>query len=366
MKRLQTLLIGAAIAAAPAVFADGHDIAAKGAGMAGAPVTLPQQTIGILQLNAQAEVAFRIAEGARIPAEQLGWKVIVCDSLGDPARMASCAESLLNQGVDAILTVAIEPAPVTAQLRRAKEDGVPWITLGGGTTPSDLITAQYAPLETEMSDLLHVYLIEQLKQRPGDDHTMAISTFSQVWAGKARSDDLYTDLEGTNISVVDEHVSDLANQIADARQLVTSQLTAFPNVDALLGTANYTVPVMGQLVAQRFPGKDFPDRPLVIGYLDDLINLDAIRKGQVDAIATMRLDAASYVAIDQLAQLFARGTPLNTDAYLNGQDVYGLDLREATLVTAENLPPEGAYIEPSADFIAFFDAKWAAEFNVGG
>lgn len=365
MKFLQYAAVGAVLASGQIASAQDSDMEAAGAALAGPSAVLPGQTIGILQLNAQAEVAFRIAEGARIPAERLGWDVIVCDSLGDPARMASCSESLLNQGVDAILTVAIEPAPVMAQLRRAEEEGVLWLTLGGGTTPSDLITAQYAPLETEMSDLLHEYLIEQLAQRPGDEHTMAISTFSQVWAGKARSDDLYADLEGTNISVVDEHVSDLANQIADARQSVTSQLTAFPNVDALYGTANYTVPVMGQLVAQRFPGQDFPDRPLVLGYLDDLVNLDAVRQGQADAIATMRLDAASYVAIDQLAQHFARGRDLDPNAYLGSEDVYGIDLREATLVTAENLPPEGEYVEPAANFIAFFNAKWKAEFGAG-
>lgn len=366
MKILNLAMVGALVASTQAATAQETDIEAAGAALAGPPVELPAQTIGILQLNAQAEVAFRIAEGARIPAERLGWDVVVCDSLGDPARMASCSESLLNQGVDAILTVAIEPAPVMAQLRRAEEESVLWLTLGGGTTPSELISAQYAPLETEMSDLLHTYLIEQMAQRPGDEHTMAISTFSQVWAGKARSDDLYADLEGTNIKVVDEHVSDLANQIADARQSVTSQLTAFPNVAAIYGTANYTVPVMGQLVAQRFPGAVFPDRPLVLGYLDDLVNLDAVRRGQVDAIATMRLDAASYVAIDQLAQHFARGTDLDPDAYLGSEEVYGIDLREATLVTAENLPPEGEYVEPVADFISFFNAKWEAEFGIGG
>lgn len=321
--------------------------------------------LGILQLNAQAEVAFRIAEGARIPAERLGWEVIVCDSLGDPARMASCSESLLQQGVDAIVTVAIESAPVMAQLRKAKEMGVPWLTLGGVANPNELFTGQYVPLETEMSDLLHAYVIEQLKQRPGEEKTMAISTFSSVLAGKIRSDDLYVDLEGTNIKVIDEHVSDLANPIVDARQSLTSQLTAFPDVDALLGTANYTVPIMGQMVAARYPGASFPDRPLVVGYLDDRINLDAISKGQVDAIATMRLDAASYTAIDQLAAFFSRGTPLDLNAYLNSVDVYGMDLREATLVTKDNLPPEGQYVENTTDFIAFFNEKWKIEYGVG-
>lgn len=217
-----------------------------------------------------------------------------------------------------------------------------------------------------MSVLLHAYLIDRLKERRGNSKQIAISTFSQVWAGKQRSDALYADLNGTNIKVVDEHVSDLANQIADARRSVTNQLTAFPNVDALLGTANYTVPVMGQIVAQRFPGKQFPDRPLVVGYLDDLVNLDSIRQGHTDAIATMRLDAASWVGIDQLAQYFARGQMPNPDAYLKSREVYGLNLREATLVTRKNLPPEKHYVQPADNFETFFKAKWRREFGIGG
>lgn len=333
---------------------------------AGPTATLPKIKLGILQLNAQAEVAFRIAEGARISAEALGWEVIVCDSLGDPARMASCASSLISQNVDAIMTVAIEPAPVMAQLREAQKRNIPWITLGGGATPNELVTAQYAPLETEMSSLLHAYLIKRLPERGPGEKTIAISTFSQVWAGKQRSDALYADLKGTGISVVDEHVSDLANQIADARQSVTHQLTAFPNVDALLGTADYTLPVMGQLVAQRFPGKSFPDRPLVVGYLDDLVNLDAIRKSQADALATMRLDACGWVAVDQLAAHLSRGTALNKEAYQQSTTAYGMNLTEATLITAENLPPEGKYVDPTGDFESFFRAKWRLEYGIGG
>jgi ribose transport system substrate-binding protein len=364
---MRTNTMAAAIAAlslsGATAWAQDQSASALGKAAAGAPVALEKRTIGILQLNAQAEVAFRIAEGARIGAEILGWDTIICDSQGDPRKMATCADSFLAQDVDAIVTVAIESGPVMAQLTRAKAADIPWITMGGGTTPNDLISAQYAPLETEMSDLLYAYLIKRMPERGEGPYTMAISTFSQVWAGKARSDDLYRDLEGTNISVVDEHVSDLANQIADARQSVSSQLTAFPDVDALLGTANYTVPVMGQLVAQRFPGAQFPDRPLVVGYLDDLVNLDSIRKGETDAIATMRLDAASMVAIDQLAQHWARGTDLVQDAYLNSANVYGMDMTEAVLITAENLPPEGEYAALKNDFEAFFRAKWAAEFG---
>ena len=343
------------------------DIAIEvGRAAAGPEVELPQITVGILQINAQSEIAARIADGVRVPAEHLGWEVIECDAIGDPTRMANCGSSLLNQGADAIFSIAIEAGPIMAQLRDAQQRGIIWITVGGGATSTDMMVAQYAPVETEMSDLLHAYLFEMLEQRPDEEKTIAISTFSQVWAGRQRSEDLYRDIEGTNVTVVHEHVSNLADQIADARQSVTYQLTAYPDVDALLGGADYTLPVMGQIVTQRFPGVEFPDRPLVVGYLDGMVNLNAIRHGGADALATMRLDACGWVGIDQVAQYFARGSEIDPDAYLDSEEVYGFDIREAALITRDNLPPEGEFWEPSYDFQSFFRAKWAAEFGIEG
>lgn len=367
LQRSATIALVVTLAFAPAAHSDDRAsrAAADGVEAAGAPVTLEPRTVGILQINAQSEIAARIAEGVRTPAELLGWTVLECDALGDPVKMANCGNSLLAQGADAIFSIAIEAGPITAQLREARDRGVPWITVGGGVTENDLMTAQYAPLETEMSDLLHAYLFERLEERPGEDKTLAISTFSQVWAGKQRSDDLYADIEDTNVTVVHEHVSNLADQIADARQSVTYQLTAYPDVDALLGGADYTLPVMAQVVAQRFPGKEFPERPLVLGYLDGMVNLNAIRSGGADALAAMRLDACGWVGIDQVAQWFARGTDIDPDAYLKSKEVYGFDIREAALITPENAPPEGEVWEPGYDFQTFFKEKWSAEFAVG-
>ena len=360
------LTISASVAMAPAALAFDMALVEKGIEMAGTPVVLGPKTIGILQQDAQAEGAFRIAEGARVPAEHLGWNVIICDGAGDPDRMASCSDSLLTQGADAILSVAIEPVLVLAQLHRAHAAGVPWITLGSATAPSELITAQYAPLETEMSDALHAYVITQLDQRPGSQHTIGIATSHRVRAAKIRSDALYEDLKTTDITVVAEHVSTHRAQFSGPQPPFDRQVTAFPDVDALLATTRYAVPSMGQLASLSFQGKAFPERPLIVGYFDDVPNVEAVRAGGVDALVTMRLDASGYVAIDQLAQLWARGRPINTAAYINSIETYGIDLREVSIVTEANLPAPGTYLDPATDYETFFASKWASEFNAGG
>jgi ABC-type sugar transport system substrate-binding protein len=326
----------------------------------GGPLGLEAKTIGFLQLNAQAEVAARIETGAKDAVEAIGWKFVSCDSEGNPAKMASCGSSLLNQGVDAILSVAIEPAAINAQLEEAADKGVPWITVGGGVTPTPLFAAQLAPHETEMATLIDAYLIEQLGDGP---KTLAASTFSAVLAGKARSDQLIEDLKGTEIELVDLHESDLANQVDDARRWATTILTAYPDVDAMLGTADYSLWITGDVIAAKFPGAAYPERPLNVGYLDDLVNLKAIRDGKADALATMRLDATSWIAVDQLAEYFARGTAVDDNAYFESATVYGLEFNDAVLITSENLPPEGEYVTPKEDFETFFALKWGQEFG---
>lgn len=332
----------------------------------GGSVELPHQKVGFLQLNAQAEVAARIEEGAKDAAAAIGWDFVSCDSQGNPAKMASCGSSLLNRGSTVILSVGIEPAAVTAQMKQARARKVPWIGVGGGATPNPLFTAQYAPRETEMATLINQYMFTQLPKRSKKNTQVAMSTFSSVRAGKARSDALIADLKKhPTVKLVDIHEDDLANQIEDSRSWATSMLTEHPDVDAILGTADYSLPVVGRVVAAKFPGKKFPDRPLVVGYLDDLVNLDAIRRGQADALATMRLDTESWIAIDQAAEYYARKTPFDPKAYLDSAHVYGLNFNDATLITKENLPPAGQYVEPKEDFTAYFTAKWSAEFKAG-
>ncbi|MGW3151555.1 sugar ABC transporter substrate-binding protein [Streptomyces sp. NPDC001177] len=333
----------------------------------GRPHRLPHKKVGFLQLNAQAEVAARIEKGAKDAAAAIGWDFVSCDSQGNPSKMASCGSSLLNQGSDVILSVAIEPAAVTAQMRRARAEGIPWIGVGGAATPNPLFTAQYAPHETEMASLIDTYVFDQLPKRNKAKSSIAMSTFSSVRAGKARSDALIGAVrERPTIRIVDTHEDDLANQIEDARSWATTMLTEHPDVDAVLGTADYSLPVTAAVVAAKFPGKKYPDRPLVVGYLDDLINLDAIRRGQADALATMRLDTESWIAVDQAAEFFSRKKPFSPGAYADSAHVYGLTFNDAVLITKDNLPGKGRYVEPKEDFTTFFTDKWAAEFKAGG
>src|SRR6201999_1957802 len=116
-----------------------------------------------------------------------------------------------------------------------------------------------------------------------------------------------------------------------------------------------------QALTQRFgAGKTYPARPLLTTYYANLPVIDMIRKGQLDAAAENPLEWTGWGAIDQLAEDFTRKTPSSTDERPDYGP--GLDFWRPTVVTKDNLPPEGQLLAPTVDFAGFFTAKWAAEF----
>ena len=331
---------------------------------AGDPVSMPQKKVGILVVYANNETAIDMRDAVKAASAELGWQALDCDAEGNPARMATCAESLLNQNVDALVSMTMESAPIAKQLARAKAAGIPTISYGGNVTPSPLFTSQYGLDETKLSQLVNRYLIEQLT-KAGDKPTLALQSFPQVFLGKQREDALKQDLAGTGIEIVDTHQSDLANIADDARRATESQLTANPELDAIWVGPNFGFAHVGQVVSARNGGKSFPERPLVVSFVDDAINLDALRKGWGDAIATHPYSPQGWIVVDQLAELFARKRPFEPDAMLRGAELYGLDFFQASLVTKDTVPPAPQRVALPEDPEAFFTAKWAQEFGGG-
>ena len=94
-----------------------------------------------------------------------------------------------------------------------------------------------------------------------------------------------------------------------------------------------------------------------------LPTLDLIRQGKIDASVENDLGWASWVAMDQIAQNAARGTTIAKTTPSYGAD---LDLTKPTVVTKDNLPPEGELLAAPTDYVSFFTSKWNNEFtNLG-
>ena len=84
-----------------------------------------------------------------------------------------------------------------------------------------------------------------------------------------------------------------------------TNLTKYPDLKAYWFTFDTTGQVGGQVIQSKYPGKKFPDRPLVATFHADLGTLELMRKGEIDVMSEANYDAASWMGIDQMAEFFA-------------------------------------------------------------
>jgi ABC-type sugar transport system substrate-binding protein len=327
----------------------------------GEPITLEKKTLGLVEIVGAAESIQREASALEAAAGQLGWSVKVCDGEGDPVKMGNCANTLLSQNVDAMVTANVEVAPVKAQMETAKKRGIPWINIGGPAKPSPLFSTQAVENETEVGTLMGEYIVERLE---GEGGTVAATEEPANYPLGIRMDAVYEQLaKDPGIEIVSKHVVDFTNLVADVRTWSEGVLTSNPDLSAFaLCVDTDPVAVASVVQSNKGPGKQYPERPLIVGSLGDLANLELIRKGQIDATSETALGATAWIAVDQLAGYFGR----EAEFAKNPQDAYSLPILSPQLVTKENVPANPKeYAEPPVDFEAFFKTKWETEFKNG-
>ena len=130
---LVTLLLSACTAVAPAAPA-AEPAATEAAGGEAAASAGGEYTVGLAwnrkdQSLIQAWEDYMVASGKALEAKdgiKLNWVINVAD--GDPARLASNIEDLINQGVDIIVTRPEDAAAIGASIKAANEAGIPVVT----------------------------------------------------------------------------------------------------------------------------------------------------------------------------------------------------------------------------------------------
>jgi ribose transport system substrate-binding protein len=330
----------------------------KSASAAGDPVDLPDKTIGWVYYGANGIASQRAYNGVQDAADAIGWKVVPCDGQGVPTEMQRCASNLLNQNVDALIVNTIDTATMADAITQAKAAEVPIISIGGALETSEGYAGSFAPDEVGMATGLANYIVDTL----GSDGGGVIEQTFPAKFATLRTDAMEAVYDGTDVKVVDSFDADPADLAAATQKQTSAALSANPDAKAV--TMVFSTAEIGAsqaIVQQSGAGKSFPDRPLLTTYYANLPVLDMIRNGQLDAAAENPLEWCGWVAIDQLAEFFARGTAVSSDERPNYGD--DLDFWRPTVVSKDNLPPNGQLLAPPVDFDGFFNAKWGAEFG---
>jgi ABC-type sugar transport system substrate-binding protein len=330
----------------------------EAAAAAGGPVELPQKTAGILQILGSIESAQNAERNMREALDTLGWKQIVCDAQGDPTKMARCGDSLLDQGVDVMFVLGIEPSLIKAQMRKAKDQGVPVVGFGGQVGDDPLWAGKYYPDDPESGEILTDYVMGRLGEIEGDK-PVAVNSYPADWS-RLRTDVFLNAIkEDPSIDLVAEQTTDAANLVEGTRKQVNDTLTAHPDLKVYWFGFDVAGQAGGQAVAAKFPGKSFPEKPLVVTFDADLGTQELMRAGAIDAVVDVPYYASAWIAADQAAEFFARDTPFDQSP----QPDYPITIFDNVMITSENLPPEGQLRQTEDDFVAFFTTKWENEFE---
>lgn len=331
---LRALVLGGVIAATAACGSDASD---GDAGAGGETFT-----IGFVEITEAAPVVLEVQEELKRGAELLGWEVKVANANGDPAQMASGVSAMVNQGVDAIVTLAIQPAQAAQGLKAAKAKGIPTIILGApAVDPEGLYDAGYAPDDAKLATMVAEQMVEDM----GNQGEILQFDASGQPAIEKRSEALAEVLEGSGVTVGQKHETDLANGVQDTQSTISTALRANPAITAVWASQDFAyAPAVKTILSQGLR-----DAGVYSIYLTKEA-FPILRAGEVPtAIADSPLRYVAWYAMDSLVNRLV----LDEDDWVTDTSVHELPY---VLVTPDNVPDEDAY--PYEEFEPFFADRW--------
>ncbi len=344
--RSRRLLVGllALVMVAAACGSDSDDTAG-GSSEGGGGAANEEKVIGIAAITLQSPAVGVQIETAERAAELLGWKTVVTNANGDPAKMAADITSLVNQDVDAILDIAISPAQAQEGFRAAKEKDIPIIAIGAPLDdPQGYFAATYAPSDEEMSELLAEQMIKDLD---GKGQALSLNA-SGLPALKARFDTLVSATKDTDIEVAVEHETDLANAVQDTQTAVANALRANKDINVIWALQDFEFVTSLQTISsqnlQKAAVYSYYPPPEALQVLRDWKEGDAPL-----AVADSPIEFDPWYAFDALVNKWI----LEEEDWVTDMSIKPLP---TVLITPADVPDGDAY--PWEPFEPFFVERW--------
>jgi ABC-type sugar transport system substrate-binding protein len=260
--------------------------------------------------------------------------------------MAAGVSAMVNQGVDAIVTMAIPPAAAAQGLKAAQEKGIPTIEVGAPVTdPDGLYDAVFAPDDVKMATMVAEQMV---KDYAGKGEIFEFKASGQE-AIALRDQALRTVIEGTEMTIAAEHETDLTNPIQDTTKAVSDGLRANPEIDVVWAPQDFQfAPVVKTVTGQDLGGQG------VYSVYFNPEGFDLMREAAVPmAIADAPLRYVSWYALDSLVNKLL----LNKEDWVTDMNINPLPY---VLMTPENVPAEGN-AWPYEPFDPFFVDLWTSQ-----
>lgn len=125
--------------------------------------TPARMSLGIIGFQMSSETHARVANAAEAAAKAKGWTVQVLNSRGELAVNTSQFDTLIQSKVGGIIVCMGKPVEADAQFRKAREAGIPVVTVMSGASPHaafDIAVNEYS-----VGSRAAIYLMDQLNYR---------------------------------------------------------------------------------------------------------------------------------------------------------------------------------------------------------
>lgn len=99
-------------------------------GPTSAPKPEPGKRVAIISVAQLTEGSARVARGMEAASRAMGWEPTIFDGKGQPDVILAAVNSAVDAQYDGIMMIFVTPDSVSEPLNRAKEAGIPVVTLG--------------------------------------------------------------------------------------------------------------------------------------------------------------------------------------------------------------------------------------------
>jgi ABC-type sugar transport system substrate-binding protein len=279
--------------------------------------------------------------------EAFGWEIKIIDGAGDPQKILSGAQSLVNQNVDALITTSTEAAALRPALLAAQQKKIPVLGINGGTTPSDLFTAQYEEDEDKMGRQLAEFIASEF---PDGVKLVNLQTTAAT-SGSIRND-AFHDVLPPEAFVAEQQI-DQADPVTNTQNALTNALAANPDANAVHATYDTEAAPASEVIKSK------KSDAKVYSYFNVASTRDLLMdpSSALAAVSDNNLSHTGAVAMDQLLQLFAAETPIDKDALEKDPLTYKVITKE----DAADNPPATA-----DEVLAPFLERWSADYAIAG
>ena len=265
-----------------------------------------------------------LGESAKQRTEELGYEAVIFDSQNNPSKETEHFDNIIASGFKAILFNPTDAKGSVANVRAAKETGIPVFCMDREIDANNLAVSQILSDNYSGCVLLGQYFVRKLDGKGMYVELLGLVGDNNTWN---RSKGFH--------SVVDNYpdLKMVAQQTGEfdrnkAMEVMESMLQAHPNIDAIF--CGNDAMAMGAYQAVRAAGKT--DDIMIFGFDGAADVVDAIRDGKIEATGmqfpkTMAKTAAEYA-----------------DRYIKGERDFKQKVPVAVeLVTNENVANYVAY-----------------------